>query len=106
MDYMAVVHNADNYIIYSISRKGYIFSDFLLVGVTALIYSAKGNPFGQMLMIAFCIMYGIISYSCAYYGEVLTYVFMTGPMAVFALISWLRNPYEDNRAEVKVNKIS
>ena len=77
-----------------------------LVGVTALIYSAKGNPFGQVLMIAFCIMYGIISYSCAYYGEVLTYVFMTGPMAVFALISWLRNPFEDNRAEVKVNKIS
>ncbi len=77
-----------------------------LVGVTALIYSAKGNPFGQMLMIAFCIMYGIISYSCAYYGEVLTYVFMTGPMAVFALISWLRNPFEDNRAEVNVNKIS
>lgn len=77
-----------------------------LVGVTALIYSAKGNPFGQVLMIVFCIMYGIISYSCAYYGEVLTYVFMTGPMAVFALISWLRNPFEDNRAEVKVNKIS
>lgn len=77
-----------------------------LVGVTALIYSAKGNPFGQALMIVFCIMYGIISYSFSYYGEVLTYVFMTGPMAVFALVSWLRNPFEENRAEVKVNNIS
>ena len=76
-----------------------------LVGVTALIFSAKGNPFGQVLMIIFCIMYGVISYLFCYYGEVLTYVFMTGPMAVYALISWLRNPYEGNRAEVKVNKI-
>ena len=28
------------------------------------------------------------------------------PMAVFALISWLRNPYNGNKAEVKVNTIS
>lgn len=28
------------------------------------------------------------------------------PMAVFALISWLRNPYNGNKAEVKVNRIS
>ena len=27
-------------------------------------------------------------------------------MAVFALVSWLRNPYMGNRAEVKVNTIS
>ena len=86
-------------------------NDFLsvissLLGVTALIFCAKGNPFGQVLMIIFCVMYGIISYTCAYYGEVLTYVFMTGPMAVYALISWLRNPYDGNKAEVKVNRIS
>lgn len=77
-----------------------------IIGVTALIFSAKGNPFGQILMIIFCIMYGVISYIFAYYGEVLTYVFMTGPMAVVALISWLKNPYEGNKAEVKVNQIS
>ena len=77
-----------------------------LVGVTALIFTAKGNPFGQLLMIIFCIMYGVISFSCAYYGEVMTYVFMTGPMAIYALINWLKNPYEGNRAEVKVNRVS
>ena len=86
--------------------KDYLSFVSSLVGVTALIYSAKGNPFGQVLMILFCIMYGIISYSFAYYGEVITYVLMTGPMAVYALISWLRNPYEGNKAEVKVNRIS
>ena len=86
-------------------NKDYLSFISSLVGVTALIYSAKGNPFGQVLMILFCIMYGIISYSFAYYGEVITYVLMTGPMAVYALISWLRNPYEGNKAEVKVNRI-
>ena len=36
----------------------------------------------------------------------ITYLGMTMPMAAFALISWLRNPYKGNRAEVKVNSIS
>ena len=90
--------------IFSPSRDALSFISSL-IGVTALIFSAKGNPFGQVLMIAFCIMYGIISYFCAYYGEVLTYVFMTGPMAVVALISWLKNPYKGNAAEVKVSSI-
>lgn len=31
---------------------------------------------------------------------------MTMPMAVFALIAWLKNPYNENKAEVKVNRIS
>ena len=35
----------------------------------------------------------------------ITYLGMTMPMAVFALISWLRNPYNGNKAEVKVNTI-
>lgn len=35
----------------------------------------------------------------------ITYLGMTAPMAVFALISWLRNPYNGNKAEVKVNSL-
>lgn len=76
-----------------------------LLGATSLIFCAKGNPFGQVLMIIFSILYGIISYSFAYYGEMITYICMTGPMAVFALISWLRNPYNGNKSEVKVNRL-
>ena len=71
-----------------------------------LIFCAKGNPFGQVLMIVFSLMYGIISFTFAYYGEMITYAGMTMPMAVFALISWLRNPYKGNKSEVKVNSIS
>jgi nicotinamide mononucleotide transporter PnuC len=76
-----------------------------LIGVTSLIFNAKGNPIGQALMILFSLLYGIISYSFSYYGEMITYLGMTAPMALFALISWLRNPYNGNRAEVAVNRI-
>lgn len=76
-----------------------------LIGVTSLIFCAKGNPIGQVLMIIFSILYGVISWSFAYYGEVITYLCMTAPMALFAFISWLKNPYNGNRAEVKVNRI-
>ena len=76
-----------------------------LIGVTSLIFNAKGNPFGQVLMIIFSLIYGMISYSFSYYGEMITYLGMTMPMAVFALISWLLNPYNGNRAQVRVNSI-
>ena len=76
-----------------------------LIGVTSLIFNAKGNPIGQALMIVFSLLYGVISYRFAYFGEMITYVGMTGPMALLALISWLRNPYQGNKAEVAVNRI-
>ena len=76
-----------------------------LIGITSLIFNAKGNPIGQVLMIVFSLLYGMISYRFAYYGEMATYVGMTGPMALLALISWLRNPYQGNKAEVAVNRI-
>lgn len=87
-------------------RTNYLTLTASLIGVTSLIFNAKGNPIGQALMIVFSLIYGIISYSYAYYGEMLTYLGMTMPMAVFSLISWLKNPYEGNKAEVKVNSIS
>ena len=87
-------------------RTEYLTLTASLVGVTSLIFNAKGNPIGQVLMIIFSLLYGVISYTFSYYGEMITYLGMTMPMAVFALISWLRNPYNGNRAEVKVNSIS
>ena len=87
-------------------RENYMTLCASLIGVTSLIFNAKGNPFGQLLMVIFSLLYGMISYTFAYYGEMITYLGMTMPMAVFALISWLRNPYNGNRAEVKVNRIS
>lgn len=87
-------------------RESYLTLAASLIGVTSLIFCAKGNPVGQLLMIIFSVLYGIISYTFSYYGEMITYLGMTAPMALFALISWLKNPYEGNKAEVKVNRIS
>ncbi|MBE5796671.1 MAG: nicotinamide mononucleotide transporter [Clostridiales bacterium] len=87
-------------------RESYLTLCASLIGVTSLIFNAKGNPFGQLLMIIFSLLYGIISFACAYYGEMITYLGMTMPMAAFALVSWLRNPFKGNRAEVAVNSIS
>ncbi len=87
-------------------KESYLTLIASLIGVTSLIFNAKGNPFGQVLMVIFSILYGIISYSFAYYGEMITYLGMTAPMAVFALISWLRNPYKGKKSEVAVNHIS
>lgn len=87
-------------------RGNYLTLIASLIGVTSLIFNAKGNPIGQVLMVIFSLLYGVISYTFAYYGEMITYLGMTMPMAVVALMAWLKNPYKGNKAEVKVNSIS
>ncbi len=76
-----------------------------VIGVTAILFVAKGNPFGQVLMILFCLFYGVVSWSFRYYGEVITYLCMCLPMAVFGLVSWLRHPFQGNRSEVEVSRL-
>ena len=76
-----------------------------IIGVTSLIFAAKANPMGQALMIVFSLLYGIISFGFSYYGEMITYLGMTMPMSVFSLISWLKNPFNGSKSEVRVNRI-
>ena len=63
-------------------RENHLTLAASLIGVTSLIFNAKGNPIGQVLMVLFSLLYGIISYTFAYYGEMITYLGMTMPMAV------------------------
>lgn len=76
-----------------------------LVGVTALIFLAKGYVTGQVLTVVFAIFYGIVSFYFRYYGEMITYLCMTAPIAMISIISWLRHPYEDTR-EVEVAHVT
>lgn len=80
-----------------------------LVGVTSLLLNAKGNLFGQLLMVVFSLLYGMISYTFSYYGEMITYLGMTMPMAVAALVSWKKHPYgkgsTSGPVQVRVNHI-
>lgn len=77
-----------------------------LIGVTSLIFAAKGNVWAQILMIVFSILYGIISYRFRYWGEMITYLGMTLPMAVWSMITWIRNPSADNGSEVEIQRLN
>ena len=72
-----------------------------LVGVTALIFLAKGMILGQLLSVLFSVLYGVVAFLNSYYGEVITYMCMTGPMSVAALVSWVRHPFEESN-EVEI----
>ncbi len=73
-----------------------------LVGVSALIFLAKGNVIGQIMIIVFSLLYGVVSWEFKYYGELITYVFMTLPSAVIACVTWFRNPSKQRSSEVAV----
>lgn len=93
-------------IAYILSKGGDILTMIAsLIGVTALIFVAKGYVIGQVLSVVFAVFYGIVSFYFRYYGEVLTYLGMSAPSAIAAVISWLRHPYEGTK-EVKVNKVT
>lgn len=77
-----------------------------LLGVTSLIFAAKGDVFGMMLMIAFSLIYSFVSFMTKYYGETIIYTCMQLPCAITSLVSWLRHPSDKGTAEVKVGKFS
>ncbi len=85
-------------------------TDFLnviasLIGVTAFIFVAKGYVIGQVLTIVFALFYGFISFFFRYYGEMITYIGMSAPMAALAAYQWLKNPYKDTK-EVKIKRMT
>lgn len=91
---------------FTFDRENYKTLTASLIGVTSLILNAKGNPIGQVLMVLFSALYGLISLQCAYYGEMITYLGMTAPMAVVALISWLRHPYQGKKSQVQIKQLA
>ncbi len=76
-----------------------------LVGVTALIFVAKGDVWGQILTVLFSLLYAVISLEFRYFGEMITYLGMTLPIALLSILSWLRNPYSST-TEVKIHQLS
>jgi len=85
-------------------------NDFLntiasLIGVTALIFISRGYIIGQVLVVIFSVFYGIISFYFSYYGEMITYLCMTAPMAIVSIVSWIKHPYKDSN-EVEVNRVT
>lgn len=109
--------NAFEWTLWSVSVVLILFSNMIsptsdvlsliasLIGVTALIFLAKGHVLGQLLIIIFAIIYGIISYQYRYYGELITYLCMSAPMAVLAAVEWIRHPYKGS-SEVRIEQLN
>lgn len=75
------------------------------LGVTALIFIARGDVWGQILTVVFSILYGIVSFRFRYWGEMITYLGMTLPIAVMSIITWLKNPYGKDVNEVRIARL-
>lgn len=110
--------NKKDWVIYSISLVVVVVANFIsgsvnyfnliatLLGVTSLIFIAKGNLWGQIIMVIFCTMYAITAWGYRYYGEVITYLCMSLPIALVAVFTWAKNPYEKGRDVVKIRKFT
>ncbi len=87
-------------------RGGWFSLITSLVGVTALIFVAKGDVTGQALTVVFSLLYAVVSWDLRYYGEMITYLCMSAPIAAFSVVSWLKHPYATDHAEVKMERLS
>ncbi len=86
--------------------KNYVSLAASLIGATALILNAKGDFIGQFFMIAFAILYAIVSYAESYYGEMITYLGMSLPSGVISAVSWMKNTSDKTKREVKIRRVS
>lgn len=78
----------------------------VVVGAVALVFMAKGDVWGQVLTVVFSVLYGVTSWQFRYYGEMITYLGMTLPMALAAVFSWLRHPFQGNTAQVEIHRLT
>jgi len=104
-------------VLYAISLIAVIGSSFFgnvslfslvstVTGVTALIFTAKGNVWGQVFSLLFAVFYGLKSYSQRYYGEAIISAVLMIPLAIFSLIAWLKNPFKKGENVVKIHRLS
>ncbi len=77
-----------------------------LIGVTALIFIAKGNVFGQILSVVFGVLYSITAIRYRYYSEIITYLGMTAPLAMVSIVTWFKNPYKKGENVVKIRLLT
>ncbi len=85
-------------------EKDFLSLTASLIGAAALIFLAKGYVLGQILVIIFSLFYGAVSFYFKYYGEMITYLGMSAPMAALAAVSWSRNKFKGKK-EVKVRPL-
>lgn len=88
------------------SRADFLTLIASLIGVTALIFVARGDVFGQLLTVVFSIVYAVISWRFRYFGEMITYLGMTLPIAAISVVTWLKHPYAADGSEVRIGRMT
>lgn len=89
---------------FAVSGRDYLSLAVSLVGVTSLIFAARGDALAPVLFIIFSVMYAVDSYLFGYYGEMIIYLGMQLPVSALSLITWLKNPNPDKPEQVKTGK--
>lgn len=85
--------------------KDYMTLASSITGITMLMFIVKGNVIGQFLTVIFAVCYGVVSYFMKYYGEMITYLGMSTPAAIYAIVTWLKHPYKDS-SSISVAKLN
>lgn len=89
---------------FSVGSNDYANLAASLLGVTSLIFAAKGDAFGPLIMIVFSIVYSYVAFKVGYYGEMIIYLAMQLPCCTVSLVNWLKHPSDKGSAEVEIGK--
>lgn len=75
-----------------------------IIGIFCALLLAKGFVLGQFFGIAIVVLYSIVSFKNAFYGEMITYIVIMLPMYVWSIVEWIK--HKNNKTEsVEVNSI-
>lgn len=75
-----------------------------IIGIFCALLLAKGLVLGQFFGIAIVVLYSIVSFKNAFYGEMIIYIVIMLPMYVWGIVEWIK--HKNNKTEsVEVNSI-
>ena len=76
-----------------------------ILGIISALLLAKGFVIAPFIIVVQGILYSILSYKQAYYGEMIIYLAIMIPISILSIVSWLKNRKKENDALVAVNKV-
>ena len=86
-------------------EKDYLNLVTSLIGVTCVFFIAIGKLIGQIVGVVYAVVYGIISFYHKLYGEVFLALVFYAPIAIFAIIEWVKHQHEKTNT-VAITKLS
>ena len=78
------------------------------IGFFSAFNQGKGKVIGQIIGLAVCVLYSIVSYQNKYYGEVIIYIVIILPLYSIGIYTWMKNKNEQssrvNQSEISKNE--